>query len=163
MTDVPHFELLRAPGHLIRRTQQRHQLLWSELVGGDLTSVQFAVLALLHRCPAIDQRTLSLSLSIDTSTTADVCQRLHARRLLERSRDGEDARRYVLRLTADGTALLDATIPRVDAVGEALLAGLAPDEREQLIALLARVMSGPDAQVPSAPTAPPPRRSVASE
>jgi DNA-binding MarR family transcriptional regulator len=138
------YDLASAPGHLIRRAQQLHQTLWAEQVGTDLTSVQFAVLALLARQPEIDQRTLGASLSIDTSTLADVCRRLADKGLLQRTRDVNDARRYVLRVTPAATALLRRTIPSVDAVGDALLTPLNLDERVTLIALLQRVLQGTD-------------------
>ena len=56
---APAFDLLAAPGHLIRRAQQRHQARWAELVGSDVTSVQFAVLAKLAAEPGCDQNTLA--------------------------------------------------------------------------------------------------------
>ncbi len=136
------FDLGGAPGHLIRRAQQQHQTIWAERVGEGLTSVQFAVLTLLAQQPEIDQRTLGASLSIDTSTLADVCRRLADRGLLERTRHPEDGRRYMLRVTAEGEAVLRRTIPAVDEVGDALLAPLEPDERATLMALLRRVVEG---------------------
>ncbi|MCW3006475.1 MAG: DNA-binding protein [Solirubrobacterales bacterium] len=138
--DVTAFDLHGAPGHLIRRAQQRHQALWLERVGDRLTSVQFAALALLEREPDLDQRTLGERVSIDTSTLAEVCRRLADRGLLERARDPRDARRYVLRVTDAGAAVLREAIPAVDVVGEQLLAGLDAAERETLIALLRRVL-----------------------
>ncbi len=138
------YDLFRAPGHLIRRAQQLHQTLWAERIDADLTSVQFAVLALLVRQPEIDQRTLGASLSIDTSTLADVCRRLADKGLLERSRNPNDARRYVLSVTPSAVALLTRTVPAVDAVGNALLAPLDRDERTTLITLLQRVLAGED-------------------
>lgn len=133
-------DVAHAPGHLIRRAQQRHQALWAELVGDRLTSVQFAILALLEREPEIDQRTLSERLSIDTSTLADVCRRLADRGLLERARAAGDARRYVLRVSSSGSELLHATAPAVDEVGDRLLRHLTPEEGETLLALLARTL-----------------------
>ena len=136
------YDNTRAPGHLIRRAQQLHQTLWAELVQTDLTSVQFAVLVSLAQRPEIDQRTLGESLSIDTSTLADVCRRLSDKGFLQRRRDANDARRYALRVTPSATALLTRTIPAVDAVGDALLSPLSRDERATLIALLQRVLQG---------------------
>jgi DNA-binding MarR family transcriptional regulator len=138
----PGHDVMHAPGHLIRRAQQLHQTLWAQRVGSDLTSVQFAVLASLAQQPKIDQRTLGVSLSIDTSTLADVCRRLADKGLLERRRDANDARRYVLRVTPSATTLLKRTVPAVDAVGDALLANLSDDERATLINLLQRVLIG---------------------
>lgn len=134
------FDLTGAPGHLIRRAQQRHQALWAQLVGGELTSVQFAVLSLLEREPEIDQRTLGERLSIDTSTLADVCRRLADRRLLARERSSDDSRRYVLRVTTEGSDLLDVVTPAVERVGAALMDGLSERERTTLLALLRRTL-----------------------
>jgi len=135
------FDLLAAPGHLIRRAQQQHQARWAELVGSELTSVQFAVLAKLATDPGTDQNSLAGALSIDTSTLADVCLRLAARDLIDRERSETDARRYRLFLTAAGRAALERHIPAVDAVGEALLAPLTEQERATLLRLLRRVIS----------------------
>lgn len=148
LTRPADIDLTAAPGHLIRRAQQQHQNRWSELVGGGLTSVQFAVLALLTQRPGIDQRTLAASLSIDTSTLADVCLRLAGRRLLQRERSDDDGRRYVLRVTPAGEEVLHRTIPTADAVGDALLAPLNAAERATLMRLLRRVIGIADAERP---------------
>jgi DNA-binding MarR family transcriptional regulator len=134
------FDLLAAPGHLIRRAQQQHQARWAELVGTGLTSVQFAVLAALATDPGTDQNTLAVALSIDTSTLAEVCLRLASRGLIERERSELDARRYRLYLTPAGRAVLERHAPAVDAVGEALLAPLSARERQTLLRLLRRVI-----------------------
>jgi DNA-binding MarR family transcriptional regulator len=134
------FDLNAAPGHLIRRAQQRHQALWTQIVGGDLTSVQFAILVLLRGEPDLDQRTLAARASIDTSTLADVCRRLEQRGLLRRGRDAEDGRRYVLRVTPEGDDLLRRVIPEVTRVGEALLDGFTEEERAILPALLGKLI-----------------------
>ncbi|HEY1569214.1 MAG TPA: MarR family winged helix-turn-helix transcriptional regulator [Solirubrobacteraceae bacterium] len=137
---APSFDLLAAPGHLIRRAQQQHQARWAELVGSELTSVQFAVLAKLATDPDTDQNTLAGTLSIDTSTVAEVCLRLAGRDLIARRRSEADARRYRLHLTARGRAALERHTPAVDAVGEALLAPLSERERATLMRLLRRVI-----------------------
>jgi DNA-binding MarR family transcriptional regulator len=137
---APAFDLLAAPGHLIRRAQQRHQARWAELVGSDVTSVQFAVLAKLAAEPGCDQNTLAGALSIDTSTLAEVCLRLASRGLIERERSALDTRRYHLYLTDLGRAGLEHHIPAVNAVGETLLAPLTERERATLMGLLRRVI-----------------------
>jgi DNA-binding MarR family transcriptional regulator len=137
---APAFDLLAAPGHLIRRAQQQHQARWAELVGSELTSVQFAVLAKLSSEPGSDQNTLAAALSIDTSTLAEVCLRLATRGLIERERAERDARRYRLYLSASGRAVLERHAPAVDAVGDALLAPLSERERQTLMRLMRRVI-----------------------
>jgi DNA-binding MarR family transcriptional regulator len=142
LVSAPAFNLLEAPGHLIRRAQQQHQARWAELVGSEITSVQFAVLAKLATDPGSDQNHLAGALSIDTSTLADVCLRLASRGLVDRRRSSVDARRYHLHLTEAGQALLEQYVPAVDAVGAALLAALTEDERRTLMRLLRRVIDG---------------------
>jgi DNA-binding MarR family transcriptional regulator len=137
---APAFDLLAAPGHLIRRAQQQHQARWAQLVGSEVTSVQFAVLAKLAGEPGSDQNTLAGALSIDTSTLAEVCLRLASRGLIERERSAADSRRYRLYLTETGESLFEHHIPAVDAVGEALLAPLTERERRTLMRLLRRVI-----------------------
>lgn len=129
-----------SPGHLIRRAQQQHLALWSAHVGGELTSMQFAVLLLLRYEPGLDQRTVSARLSIDSSTLADVCRRLEQRGLLGRSRDAVDGRRYVLTVRAPGRELLDAALPAAEEVGERLFGDLDETERQTLMTLLKRVV-----------------------
>ncbi|MBX5442608.1 MAG: winged helix-turn-helix transcriptional regulator [Solirubrobacteraceae bacterium] len=133
------FDLLQAPGHLIRRAQQRHTALWAELVPAELTSVQFAVIAALDATPGIDQRTLGARISFDSSTLGEVCGRLVERGLIERRRDPHDARRNLLSLTDAGREALARAVPAVDAVGERLLEGLDDEERRTLLRLLAHV------------------------
>ncbi len=130
-----------APGHLIRLAQQRHQVLWAQLVGGELTSVQFAILAILRREPELDQRTLGGRASVDTSTIADVCRRLEQRGLLARGRDANDSRRLVLWVTPRAEELLRRVSPHVAQVGDMLLDGLDASERRSFLTLLEKLLN----------------------
>ncbi len=134
------FDLVSAPGHLIRRAQQVHTTIWAEVVGSQLTSVQYGILVALDSEPGIDQRTLGQRISLDPSTLAEITRRLVARRLIARERDPRDARRYVLRPTADGTRLLREVTPAVEEVGRRLLDGLSGPDSATLLRLLRRVV-----------------------
>ncbi|HWV85422.1 MAG TPA: MarR family winged helix-turn-helix transcriptional regulator [Capillimicrobium sp.] len=134
------FDPLQAPGHLIRRAQQRHTAIWAELVPAELTSVQFAILAALDATPDIDQSTLGARTSFDSSTLGEVCGRLIERGLIERHRDPRDGRRNLLALSDEGRAALARAVPAVEQVGERLLEDLDADERRTFVALLARVV-----------------------
>jgi MarR family transcriptional regulator, temperature-dependent positive regulator of motility len=127
------------PGHLARRLQQAHTLLWSTLVSEETTSPQFAVLNTLVEAPDIDQRTLGERVRLDRSTVADVVARLARRGLLERVRDPLDGRRNVLRLTAEGAGVHRELAARTEAMNEVFLAPLEQAEREALLGLIARV------------------------
>jgi DNA-binding MarR family transcriptional regulator len=134
------FDLTEAPGHLIRRAQQLHTTLWGELVGTELTSVQFAIFAALDAEPGIDQRTLGARVSLDPSSLAEVCRRLVERGLVSRARDAADGRRYVLSLTRTGQQALRDVTPRVDEVGARLLDDFSPEEASELMRLLSRLV-----------------------
>jgi DNA-binding MarR family transcriptional regulator len=84
----------------------------------------------------MDQRTLGASVSLDRSTTADVVDRLMKRGLLERTRDPNDRRRNILRLTAGGAGLLQAIAPRTETMNAHLISVLPTDDQAELIRLL---------------------------
>lgn len=127
------------PGHLARRLQQAHTLLWSTLVSEEITSPQFAVLNTLVHTPGIDQRTLGERVRLDRSTVADVVARLARRGLLQRVRDPRDGRRDVLRPTAEGAGLHHTLAARTTAMNQVFLAPLDPAEQLTLLSLITRV------------------------
>lgn len=139
MTQVP--EPLRYTGHLIRRAQQRHAALWQELVSRDVSSVQYAALAVLERMPGASQSELGSELDLDRSTIADIVSRLERRGVIERTPHQSDRRRYALSLTASGTDEIARLRPRVDAANERLTQPLTRDEHRTLRALLTRILA----------------------
>ncbi len=134
-------EPLTYTGFLIRRAQQTHAAAWAREVSTDTTSVQYGVLAVLHRRPGASQRDLCDELDLDRSTIAALVARLQRKGTIERVRDTDDRRRNTLRLTAAGEKELTRLRPRVDRVEEALTAGLSARDREELRRLLRIVLS----------------------
>ncbi|MDX3224410.1 MarR family winged helix-turn-helix transcriptional regulator [Streptomyces sp. ME19-01-6] len=132
-------DLSTHPGHLARRLQQAHSLLWGAMVSEETTSPQFAVLNALVEKPDIDQRTLSEHVHLDRSTIADVVARLDRRGLVERVRDPRDGRRNVLKLTDDGVRVHRKLVTRTARMNRVFLAPLDEGERETLMRLIARV------------------------
>ncbi|MER8155499.1 MarR family transcriptional regulator [Streptomyces sp. NPDC094472] len=127
------------PGHLARRFQQAHSLLWGAMVSEEITSPQFAVVNALTEKPEIDQRTLSEHVHLDRSTIADLVARLARRGLLERVRDPNDGRRNVLRLTEEGARIHRKLVTRTARMNRVFLSPLDETERETLLRLIARV------------------------
>lgn len=127
------------PGHLARRLQQAHSLLWGAMVSEEITSPQFAVLNALVEKPDIDQRTLSEHVHLDRSTIADVVARLVRRDLVERVRDPHDGRRNVLKLSDEGARLHRKLVTRTTRMNRVFLAPLDEDEQETLLRLIGRV------------------------
>ncbi|GAB2823581.1 hypothetical protein GCM10022221_22190 [Actinocorallia aurea] len=95
-------DMYQQPGHLIRRAQQVHTYLWSTEVSTEVTSTQFAVLSAIAERSPIDQNSIVRRVSLDSSTVADVVNRLVRRGYVERARDLHDRRRNLLSLTPAG-------------------------------------------------------------
>ncbi|WP_181767474.1 MarR family winged helix-turn-helix transcriptional regulator [Streptomyces albidus (ex Kaewkla and Franco 2022)] len=132
-------DLSTHPGHLARRLQQAHSLLWGAMVSEETTSPQFAVLNALEEKPGMDQRTLSEHVHLDRSTIADLVARLAGRELVERVRDPMDGRRNVLKLTEQGSRVHRKLVTRTARMNRVFLAPLDVDEQETLLRLIARV------------------------
>lgn len=136
---APVLPLSTTIGHLIRRAQQVHTALWGREFGGDLTGPQYALLSALTRHSALDQRTAGRLASLDKSTAADVVARLQRSGWLVRERHPQDARRYVMALTAPAKTALPQITPRVAEVQRQLIEPLSEPDRALFIETLARV------------------------
>ena len=137
-------DLSTHPGHLARRLQQAHTLLWHALVSKETTSPQFAVLTAVAVSDDLDQRTVGETIGLDRSTTAEIVSRLSDRGLLQRVRDPADGRRNLLRLTPSGRALQRQTARRAIRMNEVLLAPLNAAEQEVLMELMRRLVTAAD-------------------
>jgi DNA-binding MarR family transcriptional regulator len=126
-------------GHQARRLQQAHHLLWNTMVSEEITSPQFAVLNTLVTEPGLDQRTVGERVGLDRSTIAEVIGRLVGRGLLDKVRDPQDGRRFLLRLTEDGTRTQRKLAVRAARMNQVFLAPLSAEERTQFLSLIQRV------------------------
>ncbi|MEV5531291.1 MarR family winged helix-turn-helix transcriptional regulator [Streptomyces prunicolor] len=132
-------DLTTHPGHLARRLQQAHYLLWNTMVSEEITSPQFAVLNALAEEPGLDQRTVGARVGLDRSTIAEVISRLIRRGLLDKVRDPQDGRRFLLRLTEDGTRVHRKLVVRTARMNQVFLAPLSADEQAVFFDLIQRV------------------------
>jgi DNA-binding MarR family transcriptional regulator len=126
-------------GHLIRRAEQVHTALWTAQVSREVTSQQFAVLNALALEPDMDQRTLGAAASLDRSTITAIVRRLAEQGHVLQVRDDVDRRRNVLRLTDQGSRLLDSLIPTAQAINDQLLDLIANADREPTLRALRAV------------------------
>src|SRR5687768_3905796 len=126
-------DLTTHPGHLARRLQQAHHLLWNTMVSEEITSPQFAVLNALVAEPGLDQRTVGERVGLDRSTIAEVIGRLIRRGLLDKVRDPQDGRRFLLRLTDDGVRTHRRLTVRTARMNQVFLAPLDADEQALFI------------------------------
>jgi len=132
-------DLSTHPGHLARRLQQAHYLLWNTMVSEEITSPQFAVLNALVAEPGLDQRTVGERVGLDRSTIAEVISRLGRRGLLDKVRDPQDGRRFMLRLTDDGLRVHRKLTLRTARMNQVFLAPLSGEEQALFFDLLQRV------------------------
>ncbi|AZM56788.1 MarR family transcriptional regulator [Streptomyces sp. WAC 01529] len=132
-------DLATHPGHLARRLQQAHYLLWTTMVSEETTSPQFAVLNALVAEPGLDQRTVGERVGLDRSTVAEVISRLIRRELLDKVRDPQDGRRYLLRLTDEGRRAHRKLTVRTARMNQVFLAPLSTDEQALFFDLIRRV------------------------
>ncbi|MBC8746159.1 DNA-binding MarR family transcriptional regulator [Paraburkholderia sp. WC7.3g] len=127
-------DLYDQPGHLIRRAHQISVSMFHDLVGREVTPVQYAVLRMLQELPGLDQVTLAQRVGLDTSTTADIAVRLEAKGWIVREVLPRRQRRLLL--TPAGEQLLDELIPGVNALNHGLLDGMGDEDAQQLLRLL---------------------------
>ncbi|MBX9364079.1 MarR family winged helix-turn-helix transcriptional regulator [Streptomyces massasporeus] len=132
-------DLTTHPGHLARRLQQAHYLLWNAMVSEEITSPQFAVLNTLVAEPGLDQRTVGERVGLDRSTIAEVISRLSRRGLLDKVRDPQDGRRSLLHLTDEGARTHRRLTVRTARMNQVFLAPLTADERTVFFDLIRRV------------------------
>ncbi|HSW20840.1 MAG TPA: MarR family winged helix-turn-helix transcriptional regulator [Ramlibacter sp.] len=137
------FDFERAPGHLIRRAQQLAVAIFNEETAAfEVTPVQFAILNALMADPGEDQVTLAAKVAFDAATFGSVIGRLEAKAWVRREPDALDRRRKLLWLTPEGQ---DAALRMKRAASRAqtrILGPLDAHEREQLLALLAKLVAG---------------------
>jgi len=126
-------------GHLLRRAQQAHTVLWNAEFGGELTGPQYAVLSVLSRRPGTDQTSVATLASLDTSSAADIVSRLHRNGWSARDRNDTDARRNQLTLTPAARAALRDITPRATAVQERLLSPIPAVQCQEFLRTLAIV------------------------
>lgn len=106
----------------------------------------FAVLAALEEYGPLSQAELGRRLGLDRNDVNGILNRLADRHEVDRQPDPADRRRNVVTLTAAGRQQLEELQEHTDAVQDELLAGLDAAEREQLQALLGKVLAGHQAQ-----------------
>lgn len=139
---VVDYALAEAPGHLLRRCQQRAVEIFMDEIGGTrVTPRQFAILLTLANRPGITQTELVDETGIDRSTVGDMIDRLVRRGLVRRRRSGRDQRANTLVVLPAGLALLHATAPAVARAQERIMAPLSPALRQDFLAAL-RLMAG---------------------
>jgi DNA-binding MarR family transcriptional regulator len=105
---------------------------------------EYALLAGLDEFGQQSQTELSERSGLDRSDIVRWVDDLVARKLARRSQDPQDRRRNVVTLTTSGRRRLGTLDRAVGAAQQQLTQGLSDAERQQLVALLARLIEGTD-------------------
>ncbi|MGF0313306.1 MarR family winged helix-turn-helix transcriptional regulator [Rhodococcus sp. IEGM1428] len=140
-TAGPMLELDTTPGYLIRRAQQVHAALWTSVFAGDLTSPQYAVLAVAAVAERVDQSQIGNRASLDSSSVADIVTRLEARGWLTRRKDDVDGRRMIVELTLPATTAIRHLTTSVRDVQQRLLSPLSDKDASVFMTLMQRVVN----------------------
>lgn len=125
-------------GHLIRRLHQQSTQTFqarTQAAGFDLTSVQFAALDAVAQQPGLDQASLAATIGFDRATIGGVIDRLEGKGLVQRAVSPQDRRARLLALTPEGSQLLAACRPVVQALQADILAPLSAPEQAAFLAL----------------------------
>ncbi len=139
--DVPGpYHLEDQVGFMLRLANQRHMAIFTEVMEGELTAVQFSTLVRLSEVDGpISQNALGRLVGMDAATTKGVLARLMARDLVKMEKSQTDKRRYMLSTTEEGRDLIAKLLPRASQITEETLAPLNAKERASLLRLLAKL------------------------
>lgn len=130
-------EIYDRPGFQIRRAHQNSVSVFVEcLKPFDLTPTQFGALTMVRRWGPVSQIDLARSLGFDRSTTALVVRLLEGRRLIARSPNPADRRKFALTLTPAGRRLLETSQEAAEKARLALLAPFSKAEIAEFLRLL---------------------------
>ena len=135
------FNLLRAPGHLLRRNDQRAFEIFSRIASDGLTRQQFALLMALAQTPGASQNALVHETGVDKSTIREILDRMVARGWVERERAAYDKRAWTMHISAKGQRLLDERMEKALLVQQEIMAPLPLELRDPFIRCL-RILIG---------------------
>ena len=100
-----------------------------------------AALATVAEREPVSQAELGRILKVDPKDMSAIVNDLHQRGLIVRNPDPADRRKNAISLSPAGTRLLRRTAKLGEQANADLTAALTPDEREQLITLLTRIVT----------------------
>ena len=136
------FLLADAPGHLLRRCDQRSEELFTAALGTDgPTRQQIALLVAVCQHPDTSQAELVSLTGIDKNTLTQMIRRLTERGLLERRRGERDARTNAIKATPAALDLLGEVMPKVRLVQEQIVEPI-PDHLRPAFLHCLRLLSG---------------------
>lgn len=126
-------------GYLLRLANQRHTVIFQNLMTHDLTPTQFATLMRVAESGNVSQNQLGRMAAMDIATIKGVVDRLKAKGFLETSPDLQDRRRSMVSLTPAGADLIHDLRAQGSRISQETLSPLRPSEQMTLLNLLKRL------------------------
>ncbi len=145
---APPWCLSRRIGFLLARGHIDCVAMAGEVLEPGLSGKHFGCMATIANEGPLNQQKLGDRLRVDRTTIVALVDELERRGLVTRRRNPEDRRAYALEATGEGRRWVKRTSAALARAESALLEGLEPAEREELIRLLQKLIYG--APVPSA-------------
>jgi len=133
------YRLAVSPSHLLHRAEQLAADRFAQLVGGDITLRQFAVLAAIHQRPGLRQSDLVRATGIDRSTLAEMLTRMQKRGWITRAAHALDQRAQSVHLSGAGATILAGATNHARAADAAILDALPRTKRRPFLNLLIRL------------------------
>ncbi len=124
---------------LVRCTNAVTEKMHKHLSDHKLTISQFGVLETLHSLGPLCQKDLGVKILKTGGNITMVVDNLEKRKLVERVRDERDRRKFSIRLTPEGYAVIDRILPVHADIAEQVFSGLSSEEQEDLGRLLERL------------------------
>ena len=127
-------------GYQLRRAQIAAFQHFAATVGqAGVTPGWFGLMVIVANNEGLSQTRLARALGIDGSTMVAMIDRLEENGWIRRQRSEVDRRSHALYLTEAGTELLARLTPLVEAHEAELAQGLSADDKQALLALLAKI------------------------
>jgi len=128
------------PGHIVWRAHAKVAAAIESVLPENVDIHAYAALVALGDGVPRSQQALARTLSVSRTTVMRVAAALAEQALVERVRNPDDRRSYLLTRTPAGAAAARTWRRHVDALEEAVIAGLTPPQRDELRLLLLKVV-----------------------
>lgn len=138
------YGLAASPSHLLHRAEQLAADRFAQLVAGEITLRQFAVLSAIAQRPGLRQSELVRDTGIDRSTLAEMLTRMQKRGWISRATHALDQRAQAVRLTDPGADILRAVTKHARAADAAILDSLPRTKKRLFLAVLTKLATVAD-------------------
>ena len=138
------FRLSESPSHLLRRAEQYAAEIFLRSGTDGVTLRQTVLLAAIAESEGASQSDLVTMTGIDRSTLAEMMARMEKKGLIARTAAADDGRAKSVKLTRDGRNRMEAALPAMRTVDDALLKALPRNRRGGFTAALAALAGAAD-------------------